>query len=339
MSKEYTNYIKGIAILLMVCLHIFQSGDVSQLGYLFSIDDKPLLTYITRMCNPVPFFLILSGYGLYAVYGKWGGVNPWKRVVNLYIHLWIIYLIFVPLGSFIKPNLFPGSVGTFVKNATSWQCSYIGEQWFFLPYILLMLASKWIFALFDKMKSVWVFATSVIIYIGTVVTLKYFGEETLSKNMILYNPFLSFYMLLPFTLGYLAKRDCWMERLTAFFKQWHLRKNWVVLVMLTVLCVVRCCISHQAVDPIYAIAFVLLFSMVTVGASPGKTLTFLGKHSMNIWLIHTWICVRLFHEFVFDLHYPVLMYMFVLLCSIIVSLFVDSIYGVLDKIVLCRLKK
>lgn len=73
MSKEYTNYIKGIAILLMVCLHIFQSGDVSQLGYLFSIGDKPLLTYITRMCNPVPFFLILSGYGLYAVYGKWGG--------------------------------------------------------------------------------------------------------------------------------------------------------------------------------------------------------------------------------------------------------------------------
>ncbi len=73
MSKEYSNYIKGIAILLMVYLHIFQSGDVAQLDYLVSIGDTSLLIYITSMCNPVPFFLILSGYGLYAVYGKLGG--------------------------------------------------------------------------------------------------------------------------------------------------------------------------------------------------------------------------------------------------------------------------
>lgn len=340
MSKEYSNFIKGVAILLMVCLHIFKSEtEVLALGNLFTIGDVPLVMYLTRMCNPVPFFLIVSGYGLYSVFSKQGGVNPWKRVVNLYFHLWIIYLIFVPLGSFVKPELYPGSLLTFIKNATSWQCSYIGEQWFFLPYILLMLTSKWIFALFDNLKSVWVLAISIVTYIGTVAVLKYFGEATLSKNMLLYNPFLALYMLLPFALGYMAKRNSWMERVADLFNQWKLKKNWIVLALLVFLCLVRCCVSHQAVDPIYAIAFVILFSMVTVDVQLGMILTFLGKHSMNIWLIHTWICTRLFHEFVYGLHYPVLMYLFVLLTSIVISLLVERAYKFFDRTVLFKLNK
>lgn len=74
MSKEYTGYLKGIAILLMVYLHLFNDADnVRSLGYLISIVDKPLVYYLSRLCNPVPFFLILSGYGLYATYSKQGG--------------------------------------------------------------------------------------------------------------------------------------------------------------------------------------------------------------------------------------------------------------------------
>ena len=74
MSKEYTCYIKGVAILLMVFLHVFKSPvEMDSLGYLFSIDGMPLVQWLLRMCNPVPFFLFLSGYGLYSVY-KVGGV-------------------------------------------------------------------------------------------------------------------------------------------------------------------------------------------------------------------------------------------------------------------------
>lgn len=74
MSKEYTNYLKGAAILMMLFLHLFQNleWDIS-LNCLLYVGDIPLIYYIARMCNPVPFFLILSGYGLYAVYFKMGG--------------------------------------------------------------------------------------------------------------------------------------------------------------------------------------------------------------------------------------------------------------------------
>lgn len=80
MSKEYTSYLKGVAILLMVCLHLFKpSNDIYELGNIFSIGGVPLVGYLTRMCNPVPFFLILSGYGLYAVYGKLGGGESFEK--------------------------------------------------------------------------------------------------------------------------------------------------------------------------------------------------------------------------------------------------------------------
>lgn len=262
---------------------------------------------------------------------EWGGVNPLKRVKNLYIHLWIIYAIFVPLGSFVLPEWYPGSLRGFIENATSWHCTYIGEQWFFLPYILLMLLSKWIFQLFDHWKGIWVLTVSFAVYAMTVLVTKRYGEDALGENMLFYNVFLTLHMLLAFSLGFLAKRDNWMERVSDLFEKWHLKNNWVVLGALLLLCGIRCFISHQTVDPVYAIVFVVLFSMVSVGSVPAKVLTFLGKHSMNIWLIHTWICIRLFHEFVFGLHYPIVIYLFVLFVSLAVSIFVEFVYGYLDK--------
>lgn len=170
MSKEYTGYLKGIAILLMVYLHLFNEADnVRRLGYLISIIDTPLVYYLSRLCNPVPFFLILSSYGLYATYSKHGRIKPCKRVVYLYLHLWVIYLLLLPLACYIKPESYSGSFTTFVYNATSWKCSYIGEQWFFLPYILLMVCSKWIFRLCDKLKGYITISGGLIIYGATIL--------------------------------------------------------------------------------------------------------------------------------------------------------------------------
>lgn len=86
MTKEYSVYLKGVAILMMVFLHLFNdlSADES-LANLIVIGDVPLAYYISRMCNPVPFFLIVSGYGLYAVMLMGKGNKPCKRASNLYL--------------------------------------------------------------------------------------------------------------------------------------------------------------------------------------------------------------------------------------------------------------
>lgn len=58
MNKEYTGFLKGVAILMMLFLHLFNNAEQDiGLGYIFSIGETPLIYYITNMCNPVPFFL------------------------------------------------------------------------------------------------------------------------------------------------------------------------------------------------------------------------------------------------------------------------------------------
>ena len=74
MSKTYSQYLKGIAILMMVFLHLFMNQKTCMnLETPFTIDGIPLVYYITRMTNPVAFYLILSGYGLYSLYTIKGG--------------------------------------------------------------------------------------------------------------------------------------------------------------------------------------------------------------------------------------------------------------------------
>ncbi len=290
MTKEYSVYMKGSAILMMVFLHLFNDLSADQsLANLIVIGDVPLVYYISRMCNPVPFFLIVSGYGLYAVMLMGKGNKPCKRASNLYLHLWLIYLLLLPLALYRKPDMYPGPLSTFIKNATSWQCSYIGEQWFFFPYLILMVSSSWIFRLFDKLNGFMVCIITFFIYAITIFSLKYYGENTLAGNMLFYNIFLSFYMLLPFSLGYLAKR-------------YDLNKK-------------------------ASSSFVLLFTNITINKTLAIILSYLGKHSMNIWLIHTWFSTRLFHEFIYDkIHYPILMFVVLIMVSLIYSHIVEFLY-------------
>lgn len=330
MSKEYSGYLKGIAIMMMLFLHLFNNlqNDLS-LGYLLEINDTPFIFIITRMCNSVPFFLILSRYGLYATYCKSGGINPLRRTKKLYYHLWLIYLFLLPLASYIMPEQYPGTFSVFVKNATSWQCSYIGEQWFFLPYIILMGVSKWIFQLFDRMNWCWVLIISLAVYGFTLVVLKMFGEEMLCRNILLYNPFLALYMLLPFTFGYLARRFEWIE----WFGEKLPRKSFAA-VALVFLCILRCCIPNAFIDPVYAIAFIMLFATLPVANVTASVLSHLGKHSMNMWLIHTWFSARLFHAFFYEnINNPILMYGLLVVVSLLLSYVVEISYRQIGRII------
>lgn len=62
-------------------------------------------------------------------------------------------------------------------------------------------------------------------------------------------------------------------------------------------------------------------------------LKFLGKHSLNIWLIHTWLCYYLFKDFIYGFKYPLLIFIVTITLSIFVSIVVEWIYTQIGKIV------
>lgn len=70
-SKDTTLILKGIAILMMIFLHLFNRAEYYSLCESFiHIDGTPLVYFIARACNPVGFFCFLSGYGVNYSYRK-----------------------------------------------------------------------------------------------------------------------------------------------------------------------------------------------------------------------------------------------------------------------------
>lgn len=63
-SKDHSILIKGIVILMMLFLHLFNFNRAAQCVNLVYVGDTPLAQFIAFACGPVGFFLMLSGYGL-----------------------------------------------------------------------------------------------------------------------------------------------------------------------------------------------------------------------------------------------------------------------------------
>ena len=81
MSKQESLIVKGVAILLMLYFHLFHREWSMELCQTYlSVGDEPLVHWLTRATNPVAFFLILSGYGLYVSRGSSTARKDLKRI-------------------------------------------------------------------------------------------------------------------------------------------------------------------------------------------------------------------------------------------------------------------
>ena len=150
-SVNQSNHLKAIAIMMMLCLHLFNRDYKELFQPLIFLGQQPLTYYISLFCDAcVPIFAFVSGYGLYYKYRS-DQSNYIKgnqsRLKKLYINYWIIILIFpVLLGVILSKENFSGSVVRFLLNWTAISPSYNGAWWFFTTYVLFVLTSVVIFA-------------------------------------------------------------------------------------------------------------------------------------------------------------------------------------------------
>lgn len=113
-SKDESNVVKGVAILFMLYFHLFNRVTDGVVDYW--VAGQPLTKFLSPAAYPVPFFLLVSGYGLYYTYkkGKLTLASNLKRALKLYIHYWLVMLIFVSIGSFVASWHYPGTLLTFI---------------------------------------------------------------------------------------------------------------------------------------------------------------------------------------------------------------------------------
>lgn len=73
------------------------------------------------------------------------------------------------------------------------------------------------------------------------------------------------------------------------------------------------------VNPFYAIAFVFLFNKTKVPNALNKVLHKLGECSLEMWFIHGWLISVYLHDHLFNLRYPVVVYLALVVATFALS--------------------
>ena len=321
MNKETSTIIKGIAILMMLFYHLFGRDNLTEICTpLLYIGNTSLVHYITNACYPVSFFMILSGYGLTYCYKK-NQLSPIiqsKRILKLYVHYWLVLLIFVTIGHFIKPDIYPNNLINVLINIIGINCTYNGEIWFLLPYTIISMLSWWIinfvYNLNDKRK---IFIT-LIVYSVIFLIARYIGYH-LPKNEIIatlliqlvYIVQLTFY----FSLGILLFRL--LENEPTALKA---VKPTIYFIIIIVLFFIKSMIKVTIADGLYAFIIIFCISHLQLHKFFHNVFYKLGLNSMPMWMTHTFFAIYLFQNFIYGFKYPLLIWLVLIALSYLVSI-------------------
>lgn len=299
-SKDRSILIKGIVIIMMVFLHLFNGNHTDLCVNFLYIGDEPISKWLSNACCPVDFFLLLSGYGLAYTYEHKGLllIQQVKRIFKLYVHYWLIILLFVSLGAFIYPGIYPGSLILLIKNVTGWSYTYNGEMWFLLPYCMVSFVSPLIISFakrFGYLKFVFMMG---IIHLMICYIISRYGARYLYDNMLLYRPLQFFLFLYAFSVG-----------VAFYLSDFNFNKlipSWVVAISVIISVVFVSSFSNSLIYMFYVPLMVILFGQMSFPRWVECILIELGRKSMPIWMIHTWYCYYLFQPQIYSLKYPVL---------------------------------
>jgi len=321
-SKEQSIIIKGIAVLMMIFLHLFSKKWTGSYISLINIGDQPLAELLTRAFHPVPFFLILGGYGIHYLYNK-GNFTFYKqlnRCFKLYIYYWVVLSIFVTLGCFLVPQKYPGNICEIIANIFNWEHTYNSETWFLFPYVMLSLTVVWIIKLINKIGMGVSMIMVVMLYLLTTFLLSKYGGY-INTRMLLYQPIVYFNLLFSFVLGILLHRNSNNYLLKCFDSL----SGKGALTMIVILMMVKCTFSSMILDPLYSFFFILFFVRIKLYSKLTFIFKIMGDSSKLMWMIHTFICYYLFHDFIYGFRYPVLIFLVLVLLTYLVSIPVDIV--------------
>ncbi len=332
--------------MMMLWLHLFGTNPTILDGcekFIYLWNDAPLIYAMRkfgRMC--VVLYTFLGGYGMYKVYlrnktKKFDTIDPMnngRRVLKLLINYWIVFLIFIAIATFLRPDKYPGSLTTLLLNFTALHCSYNGTLWFLMPYIILILFSAPIMKVASSLnsKKLWI----VIIAALAVKILLY--KTTIPANSIfnsIINCIHALGLFFMFFIGAIYARFDIMEKCVSKIKQkltesfivqnLHISPSLICTLLLVLLFLGR--IAQGAsplLDPIYILIMTPVYLCINTPKWIKQTLTTLGSHSTNIWFLHEYILILSGTAILF-FRYPIVIFIALITASLIGSFIINAI--------------
>lgn len=346
-TKEHTMQMKGIAIIILLFHHCFLNAQrwatvpyeklatTKGWGYYpisfapFSFHTIQYLASFSKIC--VAMFVFMTGYGMWVSYESQKKKTTMsnyikKRMVTLMTGFLIIFVVTeilaIPTGRFIEVYghdfrsvvyMIIDALGLAKLLGTPLFCL---TWWYMSLAIVLIMIFPFVHSIMEKYQ--WVVVVASII----VPRACGFGQST---DLFRY--------LLAYTLGmYFAQHDLLARIKEKFMEQNVAGKLLSLIVSLIGLAVIIKCRQNAWIGWKYldfwdgfAAMYVIVNSYIYIlnGKWIVKGLGFLGKHSMNIFLIHSFYRDVFFHEFTYSFYYAWLDYIVLMAISLVTSIVLE----------------
>ena len=346
-TKEHTMQMKGIAIIILLFHHCFLNAQrwatvpyeklatTKGWGYYpisfapFSSHTIQYLASFSKIC--VAMFVFMTGYGMWVSYESQKKKTTMsnyikKRMVTLMTGFLIIFVVTeilaIPTGRFIEVYghdfrsvvyMIIDALGLAKLLGTPLFCL---TWWYISLAIVLIMIFPFVHSIMEKYQ--WVVVVASII----VPRACGFGQST---DLFRY--------LLAYTLGmYFAQHDLLARIKEKFMEQNVAGKLLSLIVSLIGLAVIIKCRQNAWIGWKYldfwdgfAAMYMIVISYIYIlnGKWIVKGLGFLGKHSMNIFLIHSFYRDVFFHEFTYSFYYAWLDYIVLMAISLVTSIVLE----------------
>lgn len=317
-TREDTKAVKGAAVIFMLLHHLAYTMDRTPLdfpGFVSLIPGFVENGFLTDLALDalvcVPLFFFLGGYGLYKRIQA-GGFSLWEAVARLYRQYWKVFFIFIPLGllffahgsDVMRPFCVRFMVSSpkqlfidLLANFTGYRATFNGEWWFF-GYYLCALPLGCLFCRATR-RGAGLLPDMFLVCVIDILTQAVFPALAripalagLGSNLYYYRFFtLNKYVPCFFAGIVFAKYDmiCALKRrIRALALPW-------LAALAGAVCVMACrayVVTDMANADILLIpALVVFLSVLLDCLAPLRMgLVFLGRHSTNMWLVHTFYC-------------------------------------------------
>lgn len=152
--------------------------------------------------------------------------------------------------------------------------------------------------------------------------------------MWVYNPFLIIHLSFAFLLGAAAaKYKVFEHKQTILSRRSHIGSWFTIkgqwLILLIALVTLKCSFETSAFNNIYAFGIIYLFLRIPRWRWIDKILAELGNKSMDMWMIHSWFCYYLFHDWIYIFRYPMVIMVILIIVSYLCSLVVNKIANII----------
>lgn len=329
-TKEHTNIVKGFAIILMLMYHLFENRNVvEEMGVNYAPLGAETFSMISRFGNVcVSIFVFLTAYGIAAglmaqkdislkdAYGR-----AFKRFGKLMFNFFLLYVsvIVVMFPYFDLKGLYGGGWQggvNMLTDALGLQFFYselsLNPTWWYMEiaYILIFLipALTWL------VRRIGYAILPVMYFLPFVFTMNFDVERYLFVA----------------TVGVCAAYGNWIDK-GMEWKAPAIVKWLIALVGLVAAVLLRQNYLIQEEYLAFVDAFISLFivwgTSVTIGMIPGvrKAFAFLGRHSMNIYLVHTFFYLSVWRAQTYQFKYAILILLFLLAATLLYSVVLESI--------------